>query len=96
MNNTTQTITRHIVLAGRVQGVGFRYFTLNAAQKHSICGHVRNLQDGGVEVIAAGRSGSMELFLEQLRCGPPLSRVDRCDVQSEIPPELDLGEFAIH
>ena len=96
MNNSTLNVTKQIVISGHVQGVGFRYFTLNAATKHSICGYVRNLHDGGVEVIAAGKLGSMELFLEQLRCGPPLSRVDRCDIKPSILPDSDLGEFVIH
>jgi acylphosphatase len=56
---------------------------------------VRNLADGAVEVVAAGTLRSMEQFLDQLRCGPPLSRVDRCDVQPDIPPESDIGEFLI-
>ena len=91
----THTTTKRIIISRRVKGVGFRYFTLNAAQSHSISVYVRNLNGGALEVLAAGTSRSMELFLDQLRCGPPSSRVDRCEAQPEASLESDLDEFAI-
>ena len=95
MNNKPHIGIRQIILSGLVQGVGFRYFTLHAAKRLSICGYVRNLQNGTVEVIAAGATGSIERFLEQLRLGPPSSQVERCEVHPKILPDYDLGEFTI-
>ena len=43
---------KRFLVYGRVQGVGFRYFTWNEAQKIGVLGFVRNLWDGSVEVVA--------------------------------------------
>ena len=64
-----------IRLTGRVQGVGFRWFTRRAAQELGLKGRVRNLPDGRVEVEAAGDSERLDAFRERLRQGPPGSRV---------------------
>jgi acylphosphatase len=45
---------------GRVQGVGFRYTVKNIAMRHDICGYVRNLPDGRVELVMEGPDGEME------------------------------------
>ena len=44
----------HIIVSGRVQGVGYRYFAAARAKLHGIVGYVRNLPDGSVEVVALG------------------------------------------
>jgi len=64
-----------IRLSGRVQGVGFRWFTRRAAQDLGLTGRVRNLPDGRVEVEVAGGSERLDAFRERLRQGPPGSRV---------------------
>jgi len=69
----------HIHILGRVQGVGFRYFTLQAAQKNSVSGWVKNLPDGSVEIIATGSDDRLKNFLEAVSKGPSYSRV--MDVQ---------------
>lgn len=63
------------VVRGRVQGVGFRYFTERAAVSESISGWVRNLPDGSVEVEAHGQPDAMERFERAIRMGPAGSRV---------------------
>jgi acylphosphatase len=63
-------------IAGVVQGVGFRYYTLNQALKAGISGYVRNLPDGAVEVEAEGEEGCLEAFIGSLRSGPPGALVD--------------------
>ncbi len=60
---------------GKVQGVGFRAFTVYHAKQKGIAGWVRNRQDGKVEVEAEGPKPVLEAFLKVLEQGPPLSRV---------------------
>lgn len=74
---------------GRVQGVAFRYFAEKCARTLEITGWVRNLPDGRVEVLAEGRGENIELFLDKLREGPRLARVDSLDVMRE----ASTGEF---
>lgn len=67
--------TLEILISGRVQGVGFRYFTVRIAREYHILGNVRNTSDGNVRVIAAGSDENIELFLQQLRQGPSMAIV---------------------
>jgi len=64
-----------ITVQGRVQGVGFRYFTHHAAVKHHITGWVRNTANGAVTMEAQGESDVLELFKAQIHEGPILARV---------------------
>lgn len=66
----------HLVINGKVQGVGFRWFTRNAARSLGLNGRVRNLPDGRVEVRVAGAPEPLAQFLERMREGPPASRVE--------------------
>lgn len=71
----------HAYLSGRVQGVGFRFFTLRAAQDLGLTGWVRNLWDGRVEVVAEGEFQALNRFLGELRKGPISSSVDDVEVE---------------
>jgi acylphosphatase len=62
-------------LTGRVQGVGFRYFTLEIARRLHLTGYVRNLRGGGVRVYAEGPRGSLQELLGALQRGPGGARV---------------------
>ena len=53
-------VARHFLISGRVQGVGFRYFTQAAAGREGLHGWVRNLPDGRVEVEAEGDADAIE------------------------------------
>ncbi len=64
-----------LIVFGRVQGVGYRYFTSKWANRLGICGWVRNLPDGSVEVVAEGEEEALHLFVERLREGPRFARV---------------------
>ena len=66
-----------MVLGGRVQGVGFRYFTRREATRLGLVGWVKNLPSGEVEVQVAGPGPSLETLRRRLRQGPAGSRVDR-------------------
>jgi acylphosphatase len=70
-----------IVVTGRVQGVGFRYFTYGIAQKMRVGGWVRNLPDGNVEIQADGPRSLVENFIDEIRRGPALARV--ADVKTD-------------
>ena len=56
-----------VLYAGRVQGVGFRYTTRTVAAGFDVCGTVRNLPDGRVELIAEGERAELEAFREAIR-----------------------------
>ncbi|MDY0101914.1 MAG: acylphosphatase [Lentimicrobium sp.] len=59
-----------IFVYGRVQGVGFRYFVKQTAQKYGISGLVKNKRDGGVYISATGESENLDMFIEACRKGP--------------------------
>lgn len=64
-----------IIVSGRVQGVGFRFFTTNHARKHKLSGWVRNRDDGNVEIEAQGEVEKLEEFRKEVHTGPILARV---------------------
>ncbi|MCX6569638.1 MAG: acylphosphatase [Candidatus Aminicenantes bacterium] len=78
-----------VFAGGRVQGVAYRFFAEKCAGKMGITGWVRNLPDGRVEVLAEGSGENIEAFLERLREGPRLARVDSFAVRRE----ASTGEF---
>lgn len=65
----------HIVVEGRVQGVGFRYFTHQLGARMKLAGWVRNRGDGSVEVEVEGDAEKLDEFVLQLNRGPALSHV---------------------
>ena len=73
----------HAHIEGRVQGVGFRYFVLNAAQAYNLAGWVRNRYDGRVEVVAEGDLENLNRLLGELRRGPLSSDVRNVDYAYE-------------
>lgn len=74
----------HIVLVGRVQGVGFRHFIRRTALELGLNGWVRNKPDGSVEVEVEGDEELILVFTELLKSGNSFSRVDRI-FNSELP-----------
>jgi acylphosphatase len=80
-------------VVGRVQGVGFRWWTRGVAEEFGVDGSVRNLADGSVEVRAAGPRDGLDRLEERLRLGPRLARVDRVE-RSEGGP-IDEAGFRI-
>jgi acylphosphatase len=87
---------RHYTILGKVQGVGYRYFTQEIAKLSGIKGWVRNQPDGSVECLAAGKSSDLEIFEKKIRKGPPLSRVVNMDRKvlrigdTDIPEKFDI------
>lgn len=68
-------------VSGIVQGVGFRYSTLQQALSLGVTGYARNMDDGSVEVLACGEQQSVEALVEWLKQGPRSARVERVLVQ---------------
>lgn len=84
-------VARHFLISGRVQGVGFRYFTQAAASREGLHGWVRNVPDGSVEVEAEGEADAIERFERALRHGPPGARVDEVEVDAGMPHGRETG-----
>jgi len=84
---------RHIVISGRVQGVGYRYFAERAAHATGVTGWARNLDDGRVEVYANGTTEQLDDFEARLRLGPRFAEVRSVEA-SEVP-VLELSGFHI-
>jgi acylphosphatase len=81
-----------IIVAGRVQGVYFRYFTQKEAEKSGVLGSVRNLDDGRVEIIAEADSATLENFIRWCHKGPVTARVDNVEI-SELERNKPLTAF---
>ncbi|MGM0368446.1 MAG: acylphosphatase [Actinomycetota bacterium] len=79
MSNSVKTFK--IVLAGRVQGVGFRYFTESRASKYAIRGYVRNRPDGKVEIVCQGNSKDLDQFIEEVKKGPSFAGVTDINIE---------------
>jgi acylphosphatase len=75
-----ETVRAEILVSGRVQGVGFRRFARNAAERMGVDSNPINLRDGRVFVIAEGRPEAVKLFINELRRGPMFAHVEDVDV----------------
>lgn len=82
------------IIRGRVQGVGFRWWTRREAVRLGVVGSVRNLPDGTVSVRAVATPAVLERFRGVLSSGPPLARVDRI-VEIEFGTGSEPAEFTI-
>jgi acylphosphatase len=76
---------RRFLVSGRVQGVGFRFFTQEAALAEGLSGFVRNLPDGRVEIEAEGDREALERFARRIARGPSLARVEAFEEQDAAP-----------
>jgi acylphosphatase len=70
----------HVLVSGRVQGVGFRYFTREVAARCGLGGWVKNLDDGRVELVAEGDEDSLRALVAQVERGPGAGLVAGCSV----------------
>lgn len=68
-------IVKHVIIHGRVQGVGFRYSMLAEASRAGVTGWVRNRRDGTVEATIAGPSDKVDDVIVWAHTGPPGSQV---------------------
>lgn len=87
-------VARRFVITGRVQGVGFRYFTQDVARREGVTGWVRNLSDGAVEALVEGDPESVTRVERAIRSGPRGARVDAVDVEDR-DPTVTYRDFSI-
>jgi acylphosphatase len=73
-------VTRHLLIAGRVQGVGFRDALCDEAKKNGVTGWVRNCRDGRVEAVLQGSPAAIEATIGWARRGPPTALVASVEV----------------
>ena len=84
----------HVLVTGRVQGVGYRAYVQANAQQLGVLGWVRNLPAGTVELVAQGPEAALAELEDTLWAGPPLSKVADLRIESQ-PPESDLKGFSV-
>jgi acylphosphatase len=75
--------TLHILIKGRVQGVGFRAWLQHQGQLRGLIGWVRNRRDGSVEAVVAGPAQPVEAMLGVCRSGPATAQVTSVEILSE-------------
>ena len=78
-------VAHRFLIRGRVQGVGFRFFAEDVANREGVTGFVRNLGDGSVEAVVEGDREAVERFEMAVRRGPRGARVDQVEVEA-VPP----------
>lgn len=83
-------IRRAASVYGVVQGVSFRWFTMQEANRLGLVGWVRNERDGSVRLEAQGPATDVEELVAWISHGPPLARVDHVEVETQSPTETDI------
>jgi acylphosphatase len=76
-----------LTITGRVQGVGYRDWTIGTALRLGLTGWVRNRRDGAVEALVVGDDSAVGQMIEACQRGPRMARVDAVDVE---PLDLDI------
>lgn len=94
MYNTTEEQYVHILVFGKVQGVGYRKFTLALAQEYGILGSVQNLADGSVEIYAYGSDDKIARFTQALHKGSSRAEVQEVRI-TPIQEKADYTTFVI-
>ncbi len=94
MLTNPQVVCVKVRVSGRVQGVGFRYWTADEARALGLVGYVRNLPDGGVEALFEGPAEIVQVMVEKMREGPALARVKNL-VRDPAPEKSGYTEFFI-
>jgi acylphosphatase len=79
--NYIQYSSVKIIVSGRVQGIGFRYFISKNARELDLKGYVRNLFTGEVEIEAEGRKEFLDELLKRAKTGPHGAMVNSCKVE---------------
>ncbi|HET6558819.1 MAG TPA: acylphosphatase [Prolixibacteraceae bacterium] len=84
----------YIIITGRVQGVGFRYFALDKAEELQITGWVRNTYDGKVEMEACGEAKNLETFIDWMKMGPARAIIHTFSV-NDVSPQRNFTNFTV-
>ncbi len=86
------TVTRHLAISGRVQGVGFRFYMERKARELGLSGWVRNRRDGSVESVVQGSAQAVETMIAWARQGPPSAVVAEVKISEG---EGEFGRFEV-
>ena len=86
--------TRHFLVEGKVQGVGFRAYVYKKAKEIGVFGLVRNLDDGLLEVLACSETEKLSQLESDIKQGSPLSIVQSL-VSKDITSPIEFNEFII-
>jgi len=81
MARTEDPLTFHVIIGGRVQGVGYRDALRLEAERLGVTGWVRNRLDGRVEAVIQGRREALDGLVQWARCGPPAAHVSELQVR---------------
>jgi len=82
-------VAKHLIIRGRVQGVGYRASMVDEATRRSVTGWVRNRRDGAVEAVVDGDPTAVAAIIDWAKAGPPGARVTDVSVA-----ETDDGGYA--
>ena len=88
-------VRNHILIKGRVQGVGYRYFCQNIADVYELTGWIKNLPDETVEIEIQGEIENVNLFKKELKMGPSLANVSEV-IANEINTISEETSFVIN
>ena len=91
MTVKTEIVEAHVVVSGRVQGVAFRAYTVDAAVRANVCGWVRNLPHQQVESVLQGERDDVEKVVAFMRIGPPAAQVIDAVISWRTPVEYFHG-----
>ncbi len=84
-------IAWRLIIDGKVQGVGYRAWTVETARRFGLVGWVRNRADGSVEVLVQGTEAAIDRFVAEAGTGPPAAKVDGIEIRNE--PVSDMRDF---
>ena len=88
-------VARRYLISGRVQGVGFRYYAKDVADREGVSGWVRNLSDGRVEALVEGEEEAVTRVERALWQGPGGARVAAVAVDDSEPPSGAYHGFSV-
>ncbi|MDN5341629.1 MULTISPECIES: acylphosphatase [Oceanotoga] len=86
-------ISTKLIVYGRVQGVGFRFYIKTQANKYNINGYIKNLIDGSVEIVAQGQESDLNSFKASIIRGNGFSRVE--NIEEERFSEKNFSLFSV-
>ncbi len=86
-------MTKHVLVSGVVQGVGYRAWTRHEASLRNLVGWVRNCDDGRVEAVLHGSPEAVEAMLDAMRQGPSMARVEKVVARNAEAPQT--GHFEV-
>lgn len=90
----SMTIARKLLITGKVQGVGYRFFAQRSAARHQVRGYIKNLEDGSVEALVIGEQDQVDGFKDDLLAGPAYAKVDMME-EFVVEPDAHFLTFRI-